>query len=36
MASRHLHRTLVIGCLAAIIAGSPQAASAQDRQLLCS
>ena len=33
MASRHLRRTLVIGCLAAIVYGSPQAARAEDRQL---
>ena len=33
MTSRHLRRTLVIGCLAAIVSGAPQAARAEDRQL---
>ena len=33
MTSRHLRRTLVIGCLAAIVFGAPQAARAEDRQL---
>ncbi len=33
MASRYLRRTLVLGCLAAIVSGYPQVAWAEDRQL---
>ena len=33
MTSRHLRRTLVLGCLAVIVCGYAQAAWAQDRQL---
>ena len=33
MTSRHLRRTLVLGCLAVIVSGYAQAAWAQDRQL---
>ena len=33
MGSRHLRRTLVVACLAAVVAGYPEAAWAEDRQL---